>query len=135
MASTTLTTSTTPAPSMHPHRASFSGGAATSLVPAPPLVAATNPSQSSSNAGHMNSSQIPNASQQSQPSSQQSFSMSQPSQIPTSVYRQYTDPPPKPVDDGIMSIYSVRIAQLILFVLAAQVLELTCENCRLHTRV
>ncbi|KAK3312578.1 hypothetical protein B0H66DRAFT_485610 [Apodospora peruviana] len=51
--------------------------------------------------------QMGTASQQSQPSSQQSFSMSQPSsQISTSVYRQYTDPPPKPLNDGVMSIYS-----------------------------
>lgn len=48
--------------------------------------------------------------QHSQQSSQQSFTMSQPSSqtanMSTSVYRQYTDPPPRPANDHIMSIYS-----------------------------
>ncbi|KAK0723543.1 hypothetical protein B0T26DRAFT_641895 [Lasiosphaeria miniovina] len=50
------------------------------------------------------------ASQQSQPSSQQSFSISQPSSqtanVSASVYRQYTDPPPRLPTDPVMSIYS-----------------------------
>ncbi|KAK1758756.1 hypothetical protein QBC47DRAFT_294064 [Echria macrotheca] len=47
---------------------------------------------------------------QSQPSSQQSFSMSQQSSqaanVSSSVYRQYTDPAPRPSNDGVMPIYS-----------------------------
>ncbi|KAK3937008.1 hypothetical protein QBC46DRAFT_268499 [Diplogelasinospora grovesii] len=54
--------------------------------------------------------QIAAGSQQSQPSSQQSFSMSQPSSqnanMNASVYRQYTDPPPRPLSDPVMPIYS-----------------------------
>jgi hypothetical protein len=45
--------------------------------------------------------------QQSQPSSQQSFSMSQPSSQTTG-YRQYADMPQKPQNDPDMGIYSVR---------------------------
>ena len=56
-------------------------------------------------------------SQHSQPSSQQSFSMSQPSsQVPASVYRQYTDPQPKLVNDHAMSIYSVRLRCLPTYI-------------------
>ncbi|KAG7288386.1 hypothetical protein NEMBOFW57_007918 [Staphylotrichum longicolle] len=56
---------------------------------------------------HMPGGSQPQQQQQSQPSSQQSFSMSQPSSQPTG-YRQYADMPQKPQNDPDMGIYSVR---------------------------
>ena len=124
MAATSITASVTPSTSGHHRsRASFSGSAATTLVPAPPVSQPpgnTNPQSLSGELTNMQPPQIPAGSQQqqqqqqqqqSQPSSQQSFSMSQPSSqtaAAPSSYRQYTDMPQKPQSDPDMGIYTVR---------------------------
>jgi hypothetical protein len=125
MAATSITASVTPSTSGHHRsRATFSGSAATTLVPAPPVPQPsgnTNPQALSGELTNMQPPQIPASSQQqqqpqqqqqqSQPSSQQSFSMSQPSSqtvAAPSSYRQYTDMPQKPQSDPDMGIYTVR---------------------------
>lgn len=116
MASTTITTASAPTSALR-RRTSLSGSSASSLVPAPLIAAQSslgslNPSPSVS-FNSMQPPQVAGASQQSQSSSQQSFSMSQPSSqtanLSASVYRQYTDPPPKPPNEKQGPIYSVGI--------------------------
>lgn len=118
MASTTITTSSLHS---HPHHASFSAGAAlTSSAGNPPssssasaAAAATANSDSSDHAAASLAVQMPAASQQSQPSSQQSFTMSQPSSQQTalaaSAYRQFSDPNSR-TNDEPPQIYSVSHA-------------------------
>lgn len=128
MASTSITAPVTPLTSAH-HRPP----ATTTVVPtsstAQTRVNARHPQSLSGDLSNMQPPQMPAGSQQqqqqqhqqqqqqppppqqSQPSSQQSFSMSQPSSQPAaapSSYRQYTDMPQKPQSDPDMGIYTVR---------------------------